>query len=130
MSNAETQKSKELAAYHRLHDFLSDMIEGGRLTESDIPDDYQAVVEALVVCGGMRNQAAMDAGNIQPCEKVISPVCKNCGSKSIQANGQVAWDHEAQEWTKTLFTYDDFYCPDCETESKSVEWITEAEKPA
>lgn len=34
-------------AYSRLHDFLSDMIEGGRLTEADIPDDYQAIVIAL-----------------------------------------------------------------------------------
>lgn len=34
-------------AYSRLHDFLSDMIEGGRLTETDIPDDYAALVSAL-----------------------------------------------------------------------------------
>lgn len=35
------------AAYGRLHDFLSDTIEGGRLKESDLPDDYQAIVEQL-----------------------------------------------------------------------------------
>ena len=34
-------------AYGRLHDGLSDMIEGGRLTEADIPDDYQWLVKQL-----------------------------------------------------------------------------------
>jgi len=34
-------------AYGRLHDMLSDMIESGRLSEADIPDDYQALVEQL-----------------------------------------------------------------------------------
>ena len=33
-----------------LHDMLSDMIEGGRLTEGDIPDDYAALVEQLEQC--------------------------------------------------------------------------------
>lgn len=33
--------------YNRLHDMLSDMIEGGRLREVDIPDDYRAIVELL-----------------------------------------------------------------------------------
>jgi predicted protein tyrosine phosphatase len=37
-------------AYEKLHDGLSDMIEGGRLTEADIPDDYQWLVETLVNC--------------------------------------------------------------------------------
>jgi len=36
-----------LDAYHCLHDGLSDMIENGRLTESDIPDDYKWLVESL-----------------------------------------------------------------------------------
>ena len=31
----------------RLHDFVSDTIEGGRLTPADIPDDYDAFVLAL-----------------------------------------------------------------------------------
>lgn len=34
-------------AYGKLHDGLSDMIEEGRLTEADIPDDYQWLVETL-----------------------------------------------------------------------------------
>lgn len=33
--------------YQKLHDGLSDMIEGGRLTEADIPDDYQWLIESL-----------------------------------------------------------------------------------
>lgn len=39
-----------LDAYFTLHDMLSDMIEGGRLTEGDIPDDYTALVEQLEQC--------------------------------------------------------------------------------
>jgi len=42
--------------YARLHDFISDMIEGGRLTEADIPDDYAAIVDQLENC------ATADAG--------------------------------------------------------------------
>lgn len=38
------------AKYDRLHDFLSDAIEEGRLTEDMIPDDYEAIVAALVDC--------------------------------------------------------------------------------
>lgn len=40
-----------LAHYRRLHDGLSDMIEGGRLTEADIPDDYHWLVEMLAQAG-------------------------------------------------------------------------------
>ena len=42
--------------YERLHDGLSDMIEGGRLTEADIPDDYQWLVETLVACNARGNK--------------------------------------------------------------------------
>lgn len=34
-------------SYHELHDGLSDMIESGRLTAADIPDDYEWLVESL-----------------------------------------------------------------------------------
>lgn len=37
-----------LDGYSELHDGLSDMIESGRLTEADIPDDYQWLVQKLV----------------------------------------------------------------------------------
>lgn len=33
--------------YAELHDGLSDMIESGRLTAADIPDDYEWLVESL-----------------------------------------------------------------------------------
>jgi hypothetical protein len=33
--------------YQQLHDGLSDMIEGGRLKEADIPEDYAWLVRAL-----------------------------------------------------------------------------------
>ncbi len=36
-----------LKAYQRLHDGISDMVESGRLTPSDIPEDYQWLVESL-----------------------------------------------------------------------------------
>lgn len=39
------------AAYGRLHDFLADAIEGGRLNESHLPDDYAAICDALAKCG-------------------------------------------------------------------------------
>ena len=39
-----------LNAYFELHDMLSDMIEAGRLTEGDIPEDYAAIVEQLEQC--------------------------------------------------------------------------------
>lgn len=38
------------ATYGRLHDFVSDCIEGGRLTEDMLPDDYQALTEQLAAC--------------------------------------------------------------------------------
>lgn len=45
--NGQPRSEMELEHYHRLHEGLSDMIEGGRLKEIDIPDDYQWLVELL-----------------------------------------------------------------------------------
>lgn len=42
--------NKYRRTYGQLHDGLSDMIEGGRLEECDIPDDYQWLVRQLVFC--------------------------------------------------------------------------------
>jgi hypothetical protein len=44
-------------AYGRLHDFLSDAIEGGRLKESDLPDDYLAIVTQLETCAAADHKA-------------------------------------------------------------------------
>lgn len=78
-----TQHTKEMKAYHRLHDFLSDMIEGGRLTESDIPDDYQALVETLAVCANLQGQDV--------------PVCEPRESKTIQVSGQAVISQEPDQ---------------------------------
>lgn len=42
-----------LDEYRKLHDGLSDMVEGGRLREADIPDDYQWLVSSLEKLAGM-----------------------------------------------------------------------------
>lgn len=42
-----------LVAYRALHDGLSDMIESGRLTEADCPDDYAWLVDRLAGCGAL-----------------------------------------------------------------------------
>ena len=38
-----------LSLYQRLHDRLSDMVESGRLTQADIPDDYEWLVNEMLV---------------------------------------------------------------------------------
>lgn len=38
------------AKYNRLHDVLSDCIESGRLTETELPDDYKALTGMLQQC--------------------------------------------------------------------------------
>lgn len=51
--------------YGTLHDQLSDMIEGQRLTECDCPDDYAALVDALTTCAALDHnitQFLRDAG--------------------------------------------------------------------
>ena len=54
-------------AYGRLHDIVADVIESGRLNEGDIPDDFQALVAALVECNNA-DQAAADALQEKPPE--------------------------------------------------------------
>lgn len=39
-------------AYARLHDAVSDCIEGGRINVTDLPDDYAALVELCERCVG------------------------------------------------------------------------------
>lgn len=36
--------------YGKLHDMLSDCIEGGRLSAAELPDDYAAIVEQTIKC--------------------------------------------------------------------------------
>lgn len=58
---------KSLKGYRRLHDFLSDAIEGGRLTEADVPDDYHAFVYQLEECARLEYLAnqAIDAASAE-----------------------------------------------------------------
>lgn len=46
-ANDRKRQLEMLKAYRLLHRQLSDMVEGGRLTEADCPDDYEAVVRSL-----------------------------------------------------------------------------------
>lgn len=50
---AETVTLATMTAYRRLADGLSDMVEGGRLTEADCPDDYQWMAEQLATLAGL-----------------------------------------------------------------------------
>lgn len=52
-----------LEAYFDLHDMLSDMIEGGRLTKADIPDDYQALLEQIDRCNKAYDEFQEEAGD-------------------------------------------------------------------
>ena len=52
--------------YGRVHDALSDMIEGGRLRKEHIPDDYQALVQYLEDATGADNQARDTVAKAQP----------------------------------------------------------------
>lgn len=45
-------------ALERLWDMLSDTVEGGRLTEADCPDDYEALVHQMVACEQARDADA------------------------------------------------------------------------
>lgn len=61
-----TDKEK-LQLYQRLADGLSEMVEGGRLKQADIPDDYQWLVEALAKIAGA------DPGPLRPVTITIEP---------------------------------------------------------
>lgn len=43
-----TEESQYFDQLERLWDMLSDCVEGGRLTEADLPDDYEALVHQMV----------------------------------------------------------------------------------
>jgi len=44
-------------ALERLWDMLSDCVEGGRLTEGNLPDDYAALVRQMVKLTGLEAKA-------------------------------------------------------------------------
>lgn len=54
MTTATQHQASYTDALERLWDMLSDTIESGRLTEADIPDDYQALVITMQRCEVLR----------------------------------------------------------------------------
>lgn len=59
-----TERDKgALWAYRALHDCISDMVEGGRLTAADCPDDYQAVVTLLMMSASLDSETTSDQLN-------------------------------------------------------------------
>lgn len=48
---------KYISALEELWDLVSDVVEGGRLTEVDLPDDYRALVEKMQECERLRYTA-------------------------------------------------------------------------
>lgn len=57
MSEEEFEATLDhIATLEALWDVLSDTIESGRLCESDIPDDYKALVEWMVACAASQEQ--------------------------------------------------------------------------
>lgn len=51
-STAPHKGDDVMTLYRKLADGLSDMVEGSRLSEADIPDDYQWLVETLAAIAG------------------------------------------------------------------------------
>lgn len=48
------QSENYIKQLEALWDMVSDMVEGGRLTEADIPDDYDALVRKMGECEAAR----------------------------------------------------------------------------
>lgn len=105
-----------LEQYGRLHDALSDAIEGGRLTEADVPDDYQALVSLLVaaraadeVAKAVANEVPGDASDAPSDQKPLAPLVFGPGMRvtakmdfrdgdennqeRITRAGEVGWIH-------------------------------------
>ena len=57
--------------YERLHDMVSDMIEGGRLTRADVPDDYDALVHQLEELTGSEKSGGIAPGDALPVLKMM-----------------------------------------------------------
>lgn len=51
-----------LCAYLNIHDGLSDMIEGGRLREEHIPDDYRWLVGELAYVASVLDRTGLASG--------------------------------------------------------------------
>lgn len=83
--------SRMRSSYGRLHDFISDMVEGGRITADTVPDDYAAIVQALVRCNAADEsaRAALDAARGSDADLAIAAQgdrCAACGRDSIECS--------------------------------------------
>lgn len=55
--------------------------------------------------------------------------CANCGSESVVRDAWAAWDFDRQDWILAN-VFDEAFCPDCESHSKTVaETETEKREP-
>lgn len=62
-------KDERLEAYRKLYDGLSDMVEDGRLTRADHPDDYEWLIAAML------DVVALDPESKMP---ELPPTCPEC----------------------------------------------------
>lgn len=91
-----------------LHDQVSDLVEGGRLTESMIPDDYMALTSALVGCARVDDETAhaikaasvcCHAGDPLICSHAC-PVCRLDEARQLAASIR-AFDRQCQRDEET-----------------------------
>lgn len=91
--------------YQRLHDGLSDMIEEGRLVNSDIPDDFKWLADSLEKIGNMDGNAPtkIDATIRKDTRGDDGDTCRTCGAKYAQ--GGDGYDGQ---------------CPDCADKTEAA----------
>ncbi len=89
-----------VATYTKLRDGLLDMIESGRLTEADIPDDAQWLIETLAA---LANDDTLERG-IQAARRVVSRWCE--GDLAEAVNQLEAWVASANGQTTTPVNFD------------------------
>jgi predicted RNA-binding Zn-ribbon protein involved in translation (DUF1610 family) len=88
--------------YGDLHDGLSDMVEGGRLTEAKVPDDYRWVVDSLSNC--------IEADQLA--EKAITRIGAKDDKAAVEKTEKVPY----------------FKCPACGKDSSIIAWLTISKK--
>lgn len=96
-----------LEHYYKLHDGLTNMIEGGRLTEASVPVDYRWLVTML--CQAMDKGSPGFVPEIEGAAPVY--VCDNCERKGDREDFV-----EAKRLNQRLApggVYTDVECPDC-----------------
>ena len=54
--------------------------------------------------------------------------CADCGSESVVREAWAAWDFDRQDWILSN-VFDDVFCPDCESHTKTVKTETTETEP-